>query len=71
MGSGLKKKWEKIKITSIPWNNEPAPFGFLSAIFLGKIFFEWEKIVFLKKKMKKKFWKKFGKKIFFSIFSIL
>ena len=21
-----------------PWNNEPAPFGSLSAIFLGKIF---------------------------------
>ena len=24
--------------TSIPWNNEPVPFGSLSAIFLGNLF---------------------------------
>ena len=41
-----------------PWNNEPAPFGSLSAIFWGKIFlgthkknfFEGEKICFFEKK---------------------
>ena len=46
-------------ITSIPWNNEPAPFGSLSAILGGKIFlgtkknFEGEKFVLLKKNRKK------------------
>ena len=62
--------------TSIPWNNEPAPFGSLSAIFGGKIFlgthkkffFEGEKIVFLKKKLKKNFGKKFGKNFFLDFF---
>ena len=56
-----------------PWNNEPAPFGSLSAIFLGtkKKFFEgeinfWgEKMSFFEKKMKKKFLEKFRKKHFF------
>ena len=64
--------------TSIPWNNEPAQFGSLSAIFWGKIFweqkkifFEGEKIVFLKKKIEKKILEKNLENIFLGIFSIL
>ena len=66
--------------TSIPWNNEPAPFGNPSEIlerkrnekkFLGtkKFFLGGKKLVFLKKKIQKKFWKKFGK-IFFLFFFV-
>ena len=68
-----------------PWNNEPAPFGSLSAIFLGKIFWGTKKILFLggknffgekmsffEKKMKKNFLEKFReKKFFFDFFNII
>ena len=36
--------------TSILWNNEPAPFGSLSAIFWGKYF--WEQKKFLRGKIR-------------------
>ena len=44
----LRSEFAKTIKTSIPWNNEPAPFGSLSAI-LGKNIFLGGKIVFLKK----------------------
>ena len=55
-----------------PWNNEPAPFGSLIAIFWGKYFWEHTKKKFLRGKkfvfLKKKLKKKFGKKIFWIFF---
>ena len=71
------RKEKKLKFNKYPpWNNEPAPFGSLSAIFWGKIFFgtknfsffEGEKIVFLKKNEKKIFGKISEKKFFFRFF---
>ena len=43
-------KPEIIVKTSIPWNNEPAPIGSLSAIFLGKIFLGTKKNFLRRKK---------------------
>ena len=41
----------KIKLKQVsPWNNEPAPFGSLSAIFWGKYFWG-QKIFFLRGKI--------------------
>ena len=77
--TGFKTKTNPIQIkTSIPWNNEPAPFDFLSAIFWEKYFweqkkniFEGEKTVFWKKNEKKNFGKNLKKKLFFDFFNIM